>query len=53
MGVTKILRVGGAQAIVALAFGTETIEKVNKIMGPGNQYVAELELVFGEVGITH
>ena len=52
MGITKILRVGGAQAIAALAFGTETVEKVNKITGPGNQYVAEAKrLVFGKVGI--
>lgn len=38
-GVTKIYRVGGIQAIAALTFGTETIPKVNKIFGPGNQYV--------------
>ena len=52
MNVTKILRVGGAQAVAALAFGTETIEKVNKITGPGNEYVAEAKRqVFGRVGI--
>ena len=52
MNITKILRVGGAQAIAALAFGTETIEKVNKITGPGNEYVAEAKRqVFGKVGI--
>ncbi len=52
MDVTKIMRVGGAQAIAALAFGTETIEKVNKITGPGNEYVAEAKRqVFGKVGI--
>ena len=52
MDITKILRVGGAQAIAALAFGTETIEKVNKITGPGNEYVAEAKRqVFGIVGI--
>ena len=52
MNVSKILRVGGAQAIAALAFGTETIEKVNKITGPGNEYVAEAKRqVFGTVGI--
>ena len=52
MDVTKILRVGGAQAIAALAFGTETIEKVNKITGPGNEYVAEAKRqVFGKTGI--
>ena len=52
MDITKILRIGGAQAIAALAFGTETIEKVNKITGPGNEYVAEAKRqVFGKVGI--
>ena len=52
MDITKILRMGGAQAIAALAFGTETIEKVNKITGPGNEYVAEAKRqVFGKVGI--
>ncbi len=52
MGIKKILRVGGAQAIAALAFGTESIEKVCKITGPGNQYVAEAKRqVFGKVGI--
>ncbi len=52
MGISKILRVGGAQAIAALALGTETIEKVNKITGPGNEYVAEAKRqLFGKVGI--
>ncbi len=52
MGIKKILRVGGAQAIAALAFGTESIEKVNKITGPGNAYVAEAKRqVFGKIGI--
>lgn len=41
VGVTKIIKVGGAQAIAALAFGTETVPKVNKIFGPGNQFVTE------------
>ena len=41
MSISKILRVGGAQAIAALALGTETIDKVDKITGPGNEYVAE------------
>ena len=42
---------GGAQAVAALAFGTESIEKVNKITGPGNEYVAEAKRqVFGKVG---
>ncbi len=52
MEITKILRLGGAQAIAALAFGTESIEKVNMITGPGNKYVAEAKRqVFGKVGI--
>ena len=51
-GVTEIYRVGGAQAIGALAFGTETIKPVEKIVGPGNVYVAAAKrLVFGRVGI--
>ena len=52
MGIDQILRAGGAQAIAALAFGTESIEKVCKITGPGNEYVAEAKRqVFGKVGI--
>ena len=52
MGIKEILRAGGAQAIAALAFGTESIEKVCKITGPGNEYVAEAKRqVFGKVGI--
>ncbi len=51
-GVDKIFKVGGAQAIAALAYGTETIPKVDKIVGPGNAYVAEAKKqVFGEVSI--
>jgi histidinol dehydrogenase len=51
-GVTEVYRVGGAQAIAALAFGTETIRKVDKIVGPGNAYVAAAKRqVFGTVGI--
>ena len=51
-GVDKIYRVGGAQAIAALAYGTETIPKVDKIVGPGNIYVATAKrLVFGVVDI--
>jgi histidinol dehydrogenase len=50
--VTEIYRVGGAQAIAALAFGTETIAPVDRIVGPGNAYVAEAKRqVFGRVGI--
>lgn len=51
-GVTDIFRVGGAQAIAALAYGTETIPAVDKIVGPGNAYVAAAKRqVFGQVGI--
>jgi histidinol dehydrogenase len=51
-GVDEIYRVGGAQAIAALAYGTQTIRPVAKIVGPGNAYVAAAKrLVFGKVGI--
>ena len=51
-GVGDIYRVGGAQAIAALAFGTESIKPVDKIVGPGNAYVAAAKRdVFGQVGI--
>ena len=51
-GIDEIYRVGGAQAIAALAYGTETIAPVAKIVGPGNAYVAAAKrLVFGMVGI--
>ena len=51
-GIDEIFRVGGAQAIAALAYGTETIAAVAKIVGPGNAYVAAAKrLVFGKVGI--
>lgn len=51
-GVTRIFKVGGAQAVAALAFGTESIPKVDKITGPGNAYVAEAKTqVFGTVAI--
>jgi histidinol dehydrogenase len=51
-GVTEAYRVGGAQAVAALAYGTETIRRVNKIVGPGNIYVALAKSrVFGDVGI--
>jgi histidinol dehydrogenase len=51
-GVTEIYRVGGAQAIAALAYGTQTIRPVAKIVGPGNAYVAAAKRrVFGQVGI--
>jgi histidinol dehydrogenase len=51
-GVSEVYRIGGAQAIAALAYGTETIASVAKIAGPGNAYVAEAKRqVFGTVGI--
>jgi histidinol dehydrogenase len=51
-GVDEIYRVGGAQAVAALAYGTESIAPVSKIVGPGNAYVAAAKrLVFGKVGI--
>ena len=52
LGITEIYAVGGAQAIAALAYGTESIPRVDKITGPGNKYVAAAKkLVFGAVGI--
>src|SRR6266568_3138376 len=51
-GVDRIFRIGGAQAVAALAYGTATIPRVDKITGPGNIYVATAKkLVFGQVGI--
>ncbi|HEY8942526.1 MAG TPA: histidinol dehydrogenase [Cellvibrio sp.] len=51
-GVDRVITIGGAQAVAALAFGTETITKVDKIVGPGNIYVATAKrAVFGQVAI--
>ena len=51
-GVDRIFKMGGAQAVAALAYGTETVPKVDKIVGPGNAYVAEAKKqVFGRVSI--
>jgi histidinol dehydrogenase len=51
-GVTRVITIGGAQAVAALAYGTETIPAVDKIVGPGNAYVAAAKRrVFGTVGI--
>lgn len=51
-GVDKVITIGGAQAVAALAYGTESIPRVDKIVGPGNAYVATAKrLVFGQVGI--
>lgn len=51
-GVKKIFKVGGAQAIAALAFGTETIPAVSKIFGPGNQYVTKAKQLISQEGIA-
>lgn len=52
VGVTRMFKIGGAQAIAAFAYGTETIPKVNKIVGPGNDFVARAKKwVFGDVAI--
>jgi histidinol dehydrogenase len=52
LGINEVYQVGGAQAIAALAYGTDTIKPVNKIFGPGNAYVAAAKKqVFGKVGI--
>lgn len=52
LGIDEIYKIGGAQAIAALAYGTNTIKKVDKIVGPGNQYVTEAKRqVFGQVAI--
>jgi histidinol dehydrogenase len=52
LGITEVYRIGGAQAVAALNFETETIKRVNKIVGPGNQWVQTAkQLVFGDVAI--
>lgn len=52
LGITEVYRIGGAQAVAALAYGTETIKRVDKITGPGNIYVATAKkMVFGQVDI--
>lgn len=52
VGVTRAFRVGGAQAIAALAYGTESIPKVYKIFGPGNQYVTAAKMLVSKEGIA-
>ena len=52
VGVTKIFKVGGAQAIAAMAYGTETIPQVYKIFGPGNQFVAKAKELVQQEGIA-
>ena len=50
LGINKIFKVGGAQAIAAMAYGTETIPKVDKIFGPGNQYVTAAKQLVNQAG---
>jgi histidinol dehydrogenase len=52
VGVTKSFRIGGAQAIAALAYGTESVPKVYKIFGPGNQYVTTAKMLVSKEGIA-
>lgn len=52
VGITKVFRVGGAQAIAAMAYGTETIPQVYKIFGPGNQYVTSAKMLVAKEGIA-
>lgn len=52
VGVTKIFRIGGAQAIAAMAYGTESVPKVYKIFGPGNQYVTTAKMLLAKEGIA-
>ncbi len=51
-GATKILRVGGAQAVAAMAYGTESVPKVDKIFGPGNRYVTEAKMQAAGEGVA-
>jgi len=52
LGITEVYRIGGVQGVVALAYGTESVTKVDKIVGPGNQWVQTAKkMVFGQVGI--
>ena len=51
-GVNTIIKVGGAQAIAAMAFGTESVPKVYKIFGPGNQYVTAAKQLVSEKGVA-
>ncbi|MBU0475505.1 MAG: histidinol dehydrogenase [Bacteroidetes bacterium] len=52
LGIKKIFKVGGAQAIAAMAFGTETIPKVDKIFGPGNQWVTAAKQIVNSFGVA-
>ncbi|GAB4041181.1 histidinol dehydrogenase [Spirosoma jeollabukense] len=52
VGVTKVFRIGGAQAIAAMAYGTESIPQVYKIFGPGNQYVTAAKMLIAKEGVA-
>ena len=52
VGVTRVFRIGGAQAIAAMAYGTETVPQVYKIFGPGNQYVTAAKMLVAKEGIA-
>jgi histidinol dehydrogenase len=52
VGVTKAFRIGGAQAIAAMAYGTESVPKVYKIFGPGNQYVTSAKMLLSKEGVA-
>jgi histidinol dehydrogenase len=52
LGITEVYKIGGAQAIAAMAYGTETIKKVDKIFGPGNQYVTAAKQLVQESGVA-
>ncbi|QDK80335.1 histidinol dehydrogenase [Spirosoma sp. KCTC 42546] len=52
VGVTKVFRIGGAQAIAAMAYGTESVPKVYKIFGPGNQYVTAAKMLVAKEGMA-
>ncbi|QHV94991.1 histidinol dehydrogenase [Spirosoma endbachense] len=52
VGVTKVFRIGGAQAIAAMAYGTETVPQVYKIFGPGNQYVTAAKMLVAKEGMA-
>jgi len=52
VGVTRVFRLGGAQAVAALAYGTESVPKVDKIFGPGNQYVTAAKMLVAKEGIA-
>ncbi len=52
VGITKVFRIGGAQAIAAMAYGTESVPRVYKIFGPGNQYVTAAKMLIAKEGIA-